>query len=137
MKKVLAGGAFNLVHPGHVFFLEKARKLGDCLVVVVASDKTVLNRKGFVLMPAEARREVVASLKPVDRAVIGDDNDFFRVVKKEKPSIIALGYDQEMEESVATRLANSCFKCRIVRIKQIGEYKTEKILSSLGKRASR
>jgi FAD synthetase len=133
MKKVLVGGTFNLVHPGHIFFLEKAKSLGDYLVVVVANDKTVLRRKGFLVMPAEARRAVLESLKMVDKAVIGDEKDFFKVVEKERPDIIALGYDQDMDEDYfSSRMKKAGIKFKIVRIKSsLMGCKTENILKSL------
>jgi FAD synthetase len=130
MKKVLAGGTFNIIHPGHVLFLEKAKALGDCLVVVVANDRTVLKRKGILLMPAEARRKVLESLRPVDKAVVGDERDFFRVVESEKPDIIALGHDQALDKSLERRIRARGIK--IVRIKSLLKgCKTEKILGSL------
>lgn len=134
MKKVLVGGSFNLLHPGHIFFLEKARKLGDCLVVVVASDRTVLRNKGLLIMKAEARKKVLESLSIADKVVIGDDRDFMKVVRKERPAIIALGFDQELDEKMSKQIEKTGI--RIVRIKsKLKGYKTRDILSSLGIRA--
>jgi FAD synthetase len=132
MKKVLVGGAFNIIHPGHIFFLGKARKLGDYLVVVVANDKTVLRSKGLLVMRAESRKRILESLRMVDKAVIGDERDFMKVVRTEKPDIIALGYDQDLG-SLKGQMEKSGIKCRIVRIKsRLRGYKTEGILNSLG-----
>ena len=137
MKKILVGGTFNLVHPGHLYFLEKARELGDFLVVVIANDKTVLREKGFLLMPAEARKAVLESLRIVDKAVIGDERDFLKVVRREKPDIIALGYDQQME-NLREGIEKLGVQCRIVRIKShLGGYKTEKILKGLKSKRKR
>jgi FAD synthetase len=133
MKKVLVGGTFNLLHPGHLFFLEKAKKLGDYLVVVIANDKTVLRNKGFLLMKAESRKKVLESLRMVDKVVIGDEKDFMKVVRKVRPDIIALGYDQGLDGDLRNRIEKSGTKCRIVRIRsRLEGYKTEKILKSLG-----
>ncbi len=130
MKKVLAGGTFNLLHPGHIFFLEKAKELGDYLVVVVANDKTVAREKKFLVMPAEARKKIIESLRVVDKAVIGDEKDFIRVVHKEKPGVIALGFDQQLG-SLEKQIESLGIK--IVRIKsRLNGYKTEDILSTLG-----
>jgi len=130
MKKVLAGGTFNLLHPGHIFFLEKAKELGDYLVVVVANDKTVAREKKFLVMPAEARKKVIENLRIVDKAVVGDEKDFMKVVRKERPDIIALGYDQELG-SLEKQIESLGIK--IVRIKsRLKGYKTEDILSTLG-----
>ena len=128
MKKVLAGGTFNLVHPGHILFLEKARKLGDYLVVVVANDKTVLRRKGLLLMKAEARKRILESLDMVDKAVIGDEKDFMKVVRKERPDIIALGYDQELGD-LETQIEKLGIKIARIRSRLRG-YKTEDILKT-------
>jgi FAD synthetase len=130
MKKVLAGGTFNIIHPGHLLFLEKAKSLGDYLVVVVANDKTVARQKKFLVMSAESRKKVIESLRIVDKAVIGDEKDFMKVVLKERPDIIALGYDQELG-SLEKQIESVGIK--IVRIKsRLKGYKTEKILNSLG-----
>jgi FAD synthetase len=128
MKKVLAGGTFNIIHPGHLLFLEKARGLGDYLVVVVANDKTVLRRKGFLLMKAEARKRMLQSLRIVDKAVIGDERDFLKVVRKERPDIIALGYDQELG-GLEQQIEKLGIKIARIRSRLRG-YKTEDILKA-------
>ena len=73
MVRVMASGVFDLLHTGHLAYLEEAKKMGDELIVVVATDKTVLQRKHNPVTPQNMRRELVASLKPVDSAVIGND----------------------------------------------------------------
>lgn len=139
MKKVLAGGTFNIIHPGHILFLEKAKALGDYLVVVVANDKTVMKRKGTLVMPAEARKKVVEGLKMVDKVVVGDEKDFLKVVRKERPDIIAIGYDQKInEKKLESQLVRQGIKCKIVRIKSsLTGYKTKKILDYKIKKKSR
>jgi FAD synthetase len=130
MKKVMVGGTFNLLHPGHLLFLEKAKELGDYLVVVVANDRTVRRSKGFLLMPAAGRKKILESLRIVDRVAIGDEKDFMKVVRKEKPDVIALGFDQDigsMEKQIGS------LGIKIVRIKsRLRGYKTGKILSTSG-----
>jgi FAD synthetase len=97
MVRVMATGVFDLLHIGHLHYLQEARDMGDELVVVVATDETVRQRKHSPIMPEEMRRELVASLKPVDRALVGHSGDMFRIVEELRPDVIALGYDQEME----------------------------------------
>ena len=97
MVRVMATGVFDLLHIGHLHYLEDARDMGDELVVVVATDETVRQRKHSPIMPEEMRRELVAALKPVDRAVVGHSGDMFRIVEELQPDVIALGYDQEVE----------------------------------------
>ncbi|MFO7990944.1 MAG: adenylyltransferase/cytidyltransferase family protein [Thermoplasmata archaeon] len=91
---VMAAGVFDLLHLGHIHYLEEARSLGDRLVVVVACDETVRKNKHEPLMTQDVRAEMVESLKPVDEVKIGYEGDMFKIVKEISPDIIALGYDQ-------------------------------------------
>lgn len=92
---VMATGVFDIIHLGHLHYLEESKKLGDELVVVVATDKTVRRRKHEPITPEKMRLELVASLKPVDRAVLGKDSgDMYEIVRDIKPDIITIGYDQ-------------------------------------------
>ena len=98
-KIVLAGGVFDIIHPGHINTLNAARKLGNFLVVVVATDKTAIKmKKREPLHNAELRQELVSSLTMVDLCIIGDEEDIFKTVDLVKPQIIALGYDQTHQE---------------------------------------
>ncbi len=133
MKKVLVGGVFNLIHPGHIFFLGRAREYGDHLTVVVANDKTVLEKKGFLVFSSEERLELVQNLKHVDNAIVGDERDMFRVVEEEKPDVIVLGYDQEFDTEALERfLKEKNIQCKIVRINQkFGDYSTREIIERI------
>ncbi len=99
----MATGVFDLLHPGHVYFLTEARALGDELVVVVARDQTARRLKREPYVPEHIRREMVAALKPVDRAILGSTTDIYATVVAERPSIIALGYDQVWNEKEVER----------------------------------
>ena len=102
-KIVLAGGVFDIIHPGHIHTLNDAKKLGDVLVVVVATDKTAVKmKKREPLHSAELRKELVSSLTMVDLCIIGDDEDIFKTVDLVRPQIIALGYDQTHQEKFIT-----------------------------------
>ena len=102
-KIVLAGGVFDIIHPGHINTLNAAKKLGDTLVVVVATDKTALKmKKRKPLHDAQLRQELVSSLSMVDLCIIGDEDDIFKTVGLVKPQIIALGYDQTHQEKYIT-----------------------------------
>ncbi|MFP3872553.1 MAG: 3,4-dihydroxy-2-butanone-4-phosphate synthase [Candidatus Natronoplasma sp.] len=96
--RVMAVGTFDIVHLGHLHYLEEARALGDELVVVVACDETVREHKHEPLNDEKTRREMMEALKPVDRAVVGDEEDRYKTVEELDPDIIALGYDQRHEE---------------------------------------
>jgi len=98
-KIVLAGGVFDIIHPGHINTLNDAKKLGDVLVVVVATDKTAIKMKRRKpLHNAKLRHELVSSLIMVDLCIVGDEEDIFKTVYLVKPQIIVLGYDQVHQE---------------------------------------
>ena len=98
-KIILAGGVFDIIHPGHIHTLNAAKALGDVLVVAIATDKTAQKmKKRPPLHNQELRRELVSYLSMVDRAVIGHEDDIFETVKEIKPNIIVLGYDQIHQE---------------------------------------
>ena len=125
-KKVLVGGAFNIIHPGHIYFLKEASKLGSRLVVVIASDRTVLRNKKRMLFPARERAERVGVLSFVDKVIVGDENDMMKVVAEEKPDMIAVGYDQD-ENAIKKMLAQAGLDREIVRIGKLKGYSTKKI----------
>ena len=98
-KIVLAGGVFDIIHPGHIHTLNAAKALGDVLVVAIATDKTAQKmKKRPPLHNQELRCELVNSLSVVDVAVIGHEKDIFQTVKMVKPNVIVLGYDQVHQE---------------------------------------
>ena len=100
MTRVMAVGVFDLLHAGHLHYMEQAKSLGDHLVVVVAHDDTVRKRKHEPVTGQDLRRRMVEGLKPVDEAAIGNPPDvpIFDILPAVKPDIIALGYDQEHAE---------------------------------------
>jgi len=113
----MATGVFDLLHPGHLYFLTEARKLGDELVVVVARDQTARRLKREPYVPEHIRREMVEALKPVDRAILGSTTDIYATVLNERPNIIALGYDQVWnEKEVEKECERRGVPVRVVRI---------------------
>ena len=126
-KVVLASGVFDLLHLGHVKFLEEAKKAGGPdaqLVVVIARDSTVEKTKGRKpIMPEDQRCSLVESLKVVDRAVLGYENlDIGEVIKNVKPDVIALGYDQEdIMKQVLDYVNTNKINVKVVRIGKFGE----------------
>ncbi len=138
--RVMATGVFDLLHPGHVYFLTEAKKLGDELVVVVARDKTARRLKHEPYVPEHIRREMVEALKPVDRAVLGSTTDIYETVVREKPSIIALGYDQVWNEAeVASECGRRGVPVQVVRIGKIphDELATKRIVDRILEVAAR
>jgi len=98
MTRVMATGVFDILHAGHLHYLNEAKKLGDELVVVVATDSTVRSKKHEPVTPESMRVELIRALKPVDRAYLGKEGDVFDIVREIKPDIIAIGHDQEFRE---------------------------------------
>ncbi|MFO7792162.1 MAG: adenylyltransferase/cytidyltransferase family protein [Candidatus Saliniplasma sp.] len=116
-KTVMAAGTFDLIHLGHLHYLKAAKRLGDELVVVVACDETVREKKHEPLMNEETRAELIGALKPVDEVVIGVEGDRFDTVEKVDPDIIALGYDQWHEEDrINEELDKRGLKAEVVRL---------------------
>ena len=97
MARVMAVGVFDLLHAGHLHYVEQAKRLGDELVVVVAHDDTVRKQKHEPITTHDLRCRMVAGLKPVDRAIVGNPptSPIFDILDDIKPDIIALGYDQK------------------------------------------
>jgi FAD synthetase len=134
MVRVMATGVFDLLHPGHLFFLEEAKKLGDELVVVVARDQTARRLKHEPYVPEQIRREMVEALKPVDRAVLGSATDIYQTVVEERPDIIALGYDQKFDvQEVERECERRGVKVRVVRLGPIthDELATRRIVEKI------
>ena len=105
--RVMAVGVFDLLHTGHLHYLEQARALGNHLTVVVAHDDTVRARKHEPVTNHDLRKRMVEGLKPVDAVIIGNSPDvsIFEILPKVNPDIIALGYDQEhAEDSIKQKL---------------------------------
>jgi FAD synthetase len=127
-KIVLASGVFDLLHLGHVKFLEEAKKAGGRgakLIVIVARDSTVEKRKGIrPVIPENQRRALVESLKVVDEAILGyEDFNMGKVIEKIKPDIIAVGHDSHttgMEEAVKDYVKRSGLRIKIVKVGKFG-----------------
>ena len=126
-KVVLASGAFDLLHYGHVYYLTEAKKTGGenaKLVVIVAKDRSVEKLKGNKpIIPEDQRRAMVESLKVVDEAILGyEDMDMLKVIEKVKPDVIALGYDKERtEKDLKKLLAEKGLTIKVVRVSQFTE----------------
>ena len=136
MKKVLVGGVFNIVHPGHKFFFSKAREYGNYLIVVVANNKTALMTKKYSVLDENARKKNIEKLKLADKVVVGHETDFMETVRIEMPDVIVLGYDQKISEKKLTKqLSNENIKCKVVRIKDfLKGHKTSKLIKNKEKK---
>jgi FAD synthetase len=126
-KIVLASGTFDLLHLGHVRFLEEAKKAGGEnaeLVVIVARDSTVKKRKGKKpIMPEDQRRALVESLRVVDEAILGwEDFSIDKVIERIKPDIVAVGHDQDgIEKEVQKAIKEKKISIEIAKIGRFGK----------------
>ncbi|PNX47026.1 MAG: FAD synthase [Thermoplasmata archaeon M9B1D] len=119
MVKVMATGAFDLLHLGHIYYLKEAKKLGDKLAVVVATDSTVRRLKHEPVNHEEVRLNLIKELKIVDEAYLGHEDDMYEIVKEIKPDIIALGFDQlHNEKNIKTELKKRKIKAKVVRLNE-------------------
>ncbi|MFA4833930.1 MAG: adenylyltransferase/cytidyltransferase family protein [Patescibacteria group bacterium] len=126
IRKVMCFGTFDNLHPGHLSYLSQARGYGDYLIVVVARDVNAGKLKGRLPRQNEKLRlGKVKNLSFVDKAVLGQLHDKFGIIKKHKPSVICLGYDQIVD----TRELEKVFSGEIIRLKPYKEhvYKSSKL----------
>jgi len=119
MVKVMATGTFDLLHMGHIYYLREAKKLGDMLIVVVATDSTVRKLKHEPVNPEQIRLNLVKELRIVDDAYLGHEDDMYEIVEEIKPDIIALGFDQIHDENkIKSELKKRGLKVKVVRLSE-------------------
>ena len=118
MKTVMCAGTFDIIHPGHLYFLSEAKKYGDKLIAVVARDETSERMKGKKPQHNEKERlEAVRTLNIVDEAVLGKHGNIFNIIGEIKPDVICLGYDQKVQkQELEDELKKRNIKCEVVRI---------------------
>ncbi|WP_400204687.1 adenylyltransferase/cytidyltransferase family protein [Candidatus Methanarcanum hacksteinii] len=123
MVRVMASGVFDILHTGHISYLEQAKALGDELYVIVASDNTVRKNKHEPITPERMRVRIVSALKPVDVAMIGNDSgDMFAILDEIRPDVIVLGFDQKFDENtLSEELKKRGFDIAVKRADQSGE----------------
>jgi len=116
-KKVIVGGTFDLIHPGHIFYLSEASKYG-LVYAIVARDNNVLKIKGRKpILDQVSRLVVTESIKYVYKAILGDATDMYKPIEMIRPDIIFLGPDQPVnEEIIIKELEKRNIKCDILRL---------------------
>ena len=132
MKKILAFGTFDIFHEGHKSFLKQTRKFGDYLIVVIARDKTVENIKKRLSQNNEnSRLEIVRRSNLADEVILGNLENKYEVIKKYKPDVICLGYDQgTFTENLREKLKEfDLVDTKIIRLKSFHpeKYKSSKL----------
>ena len=124
---VLASGVFDLLHYGHIRFLEEAKRQGgpdSRLMVIIARDETVKRMKGKApIIPEDQRRALVEALNVVDEALLGyEEMNLEAVIEKIKPDIIAVGHDQDDIERQTRRIVEEQgLNLRVVKIGRFGK----------------
>jgi FAD synthetase len=126
-RRIVATGTFDILHPGHLFYLEESKKLGDELFVIVARDANV-KHKPHPVIPEDQRLAMVAALKPVDHAMLGDQADMFLPIEKIRPDVITIGFNQMFDaETLARQLVERGLTPEIIRI---GKFPGDDLCSS-------
>ena len=116
--KAMAFGTFDILHPGHIYYLRQAKRKTKSLVVVVARDVTV--KKVKKKRPVNSERKRALNLKRLgiaDNVILGNPGDKYRVIEREKPDLLCFGYDQTFfTERIEEELKKRGISARIVRI---------------------
>ncbi|MFP8952538.1 adenylyltransferase/cytidyltransferase family protein [Natrialbaceae archaeon A-arb3/5] len=129
-RTVIAQGTFDILHPGHVHYLEDAAAMGDELYVIVARTTNV-DHKETPICPATQRRDVVNALEAVDEAILGHEEDIFVPIEEIDPDVIALGHDQHHDEAaIEAELERRGIHCDVVRASGRDPRTDEELLST-------
>ena len=119
IKVVFTGGVYDIIHPGHIHTLKNSKQNGDLLIVSIARDSRVIKIKGRKPINNEKRRTIlVSAIKYVDFTLLGSKGDIFSIVKKIKPDIITIGYDQTHQISELRKLVK--INNLNIKIKKLG-----------------
>jgi rfaE bifunctional protein nucleotidyltransferase chain/domain len=134
---VLANGCFDILHVGHVRYLEGAKALGDLLVVAINSDEQVrtLKGKGRPLIPEHERAEIIASLRVVDFVTIFPEADVGALLRALRPDIHAKGTDYTVD-SVPERDVVRSYGGRVMIVGDPKDHSTSEMIEQLGQRIS-
>ncbi len=99
MKIVAVAGGFDPVHTGHLRHIQRAKKLGDYLIVLVSSDEDMIRKKGYCFMPLEERMEILREFRCVDevRQTLDRDGTMAETIRVIKPHIFAKGGDRSID----------------------------------------
>ena len=126
---VFTNGVFDLLHPGHIRYLQDARRLGALLIVGVNSDRSVraIKEPGRPLNPEDERAEVLLSLECVDTVVVFDDDDPHRLIEAIQPDVLVKGADWGPTEIIGRDVVEARGG-RVVRIDLAPGYSTTELI---------
>jgi rfaE bifunctional protein nucleotidyltransferase chain/domain len=133
---VFANGCFDLLHVGHIRYLEGARRLGDCLIVGLNDDDSVRKLKGMLrpLMPQQERAEILVAISFVDYVVIFSEPTVERLLLQLKPDIHCKGTDYT-EESVPERRVVLSYGGKIAIVGDPKDHSTRDFIQEVLKRS--
>ena len=131
-------GTFDIIHGGHIHMFKQAREYGDYLIAVVARDANVEKTKSIGPMHNERERlDFISHIDLIDKARLGDKTDVYKVVREERPNVIALGYDQKMYvDDLAEAITKAGLKTEIVKLveyepKRLKSHKIKKYIEKM------
>lgn len=133
MQYVLTFGIWDLLHIGHLIYLEEAKALGDRLIVGVAGDEAVLLDKGrYPIIPQEERAYLVDSLSVVDRAIIYEELDFMPLLEGLQPDVLVTASTWGKEER-HVQAEQYCLDndCKLVRLAYHNGQSTTQIVNKI------
>jgi len=135
-KKILVAGTFDIIHPGHIYLIQQAQKLGDVYVIVSRTENVIKIKGRPPIIPDEQRLEVIRNIKGVKHAVLGDKENMLVKVKEINPDIILLGPNQPFDESdLQNKLRKEGISAKIIRLQKVyNEYpycSTSKIVARI------
>jgi D-beta-D-heptose 7-phosphate kinase/D-beta-D-heptose 1-phosphate adenosyltransferase len=128
-KVVFTNGVFDLLHPGHIRYLQDARRLGDALIVGINSDRSVRANKGpeRPITPEGERAEVLAALECVDAVAIFDEETPAEIVRRLQPDVLVKGADWAADNIVG-RDTVEARGGRVVRMELSKGYSTTELI---------
>lgn len=128
----MAQGTFDILHPGHIHYLEESSKLGDELVVVIARNSRVKERKN-IFFSEDDRKKIVGSLEMVDKAVLGAEGDIYTTVEEIDPDVITLGSDQHHDEEEVKEMATEATgkEVEVTRISELEGFSSSEVKEQL------
>jgi D-beta-D-heptose 7-phosphate kinase/D-beta-D-heptose 1-phosphate adenosyltransferase len=131
---VFTNGVFDLLHPGHIRYLQDARSEGDALIVGVNSDRSVTAIKGpsRPITPERERAEVLAALACVTAVVLFDEDDPQRIIQRLQPDVLVKGADWAADRIIG-RDTVEARGGRVVRIPLAEGYSTSDIIRKIRK----
>jgi rfaE bifunctional protein nucleotidyltransferase chain/domain len=133
---VFTSGAFDLLHPGHVRYLQHARSHGDVLIVGINSDRSVRANKGAgrPITPEAEREEILAALASVDAVVIFDEDTPHALIARLQPDVLVKGADRAADAIIGRDIVERRGG-RLVRVPIESDYSTSRIIDRIRRQA--